>query len=179
MKLYTKTGDLGETALFGGKRISKHAAQVSAYGDIDELSAWLGVLISEDLEPADAQMCSEVQNILYGCMSMLSGASLDSQPLLKHTAEIEKHIDALDAKLPDLRHFLLQQGTKTSVMWHVVRTVCRRAERSVVGFVEGQNELNRESNRPMLQYLNRLSDLFFVLARSYNTPDKERKATFI
>lgn len=173
MKIYTKTGDLGETAIFGGKRLSKSAAQVSAYGDIDELSAWLGVIMNDGLEPDDARMCSEVQNMLYGCMSMLSGATLDTVPLIKHTAAVEKHIDVLDAQLPELRHFLLQQGTKTSVMWHVVRTVCRRAERSVVGFVDGQNELDRESYRPMLQYLNRLSDLFFVLARAYNTTEKE------
>jgi cob(I)alamin adenosyltransferase len=179
MKLYTKTGDLGETAIFGGKRLSKSAAQVSAYGDVDELSAWLGVIMIESLEPEDAHICSDIQNMLYGCMSMLSGATLDAAPLVKHTADIEKHIDSLDAKLPELRHFLLQQGTKTSVMWHVVRTVCRRAERSVVGFAEGQSEPDRDSYRPMLQYLNRLSDLFFVLARTYNTPEKEAKATFV
>ena len=149
MKIYTKTGDLGETALFGGKRVSKNAAQVSAYGDIDELSAWLGVIMNENLEPEDAKICSSIQNMLYGCMSILSGAKLESGPLVKHTAEIEKHIDVLDAKLPELRHFLLQQGTKTSGMWHVVRTVCRRAERSVVGFVEAQNELDRDLYRPM------------------------------
>lgn len=179
MKIYTKTGDLGETALFGGKRLSKSAAQVSAYGDIDEVSAWLGVMMNQAIDETDKKFCSDIQNMLYGCMSVLSGAQLSLEPLAAHISEIEKHIDSIDADLPELRNFLLQQGTHESAYWHVLRTIIRRAERSVVGHVTQVSKDDRDRYKLMLQYLNRLSDLMFVLARKYNTSDKEIKATFI
>ena len=176
MRLYTKTGDTGETSLYGGKRVRKDASQVHAYGDIDELSAWIGVLLNQNLDAKDAAVCTDIQNNLYGCMSILSGAQLGVKGIQEHTRTLESYIDEVDAGLPELRSFLLQQGTSTSVHFHVVRTVCRRAERSVVSFVRAEET---HQHAAMLQYLNRLSDLMFVLARKYNKGGKEVKAEYI
>lgn len=158
MKIYTKTGDNGTTALYGGRRVLKSDQQITAYGSLDELTSFVGLLI-EKVPPSDKQFLTDVQNDLYVIMSALSGAPVKNMSLSLKVKKIEKRIDEMEEKLPELTRFILPQGSETSALTHVVRTVCRRAEREIV----------RAKSPPfILQYLNRLSDFLFVLARLYS-----------
>lgn len=165
MPIYTKTGDNGTTALFGGQRVSKHDVQVSTYGTVDELSCFIGLLMLKKLTPADKQLLIQIQKDLYQVMAFLSGASIKLRSLQTNTDKIEKRIDLLERKLPSLTRFILPQGSEAAVFFHIVRAVCRRAERKVVKYMNN-NEVQKDLS--VIQYLNRLSDLFFILARYYN-----------
>lgn len=158
MPIYTKTGDKGETSLFGGKRINKSHPQVEAYGTVDELTSFIGLVSSKLKNKYDRLFLIEIQRDLWKIMAALSGAKEDLSNLSKRVLIFEKRIDGLEKKLPKLRRFILPGGTELSSWFQVLRVVCRRAERNVV-------RLNKES--VIIQYLNRLSDLFFVMARSY------------
>ena len=169
MRIYTRTGDGGETALLGGKRVSKADARVSAYGDVDELNAWLGLVRAGPLESQLSDMLDRIQRDLLAIGSRLA------DPAGKVTARVEKTsvtpddvkrlegwIDLLEDEVPPLRRFILAGGSPAGASLHVARTVCRRAERSVVG-------LGREAvEADLLTYINRLSDLLFVMARAAN-----------
>ena len=171
MKIYTKTGDAGETGLFGGGRVPKNHVRVEAYGAVDELNAAIGFARAlEPVGPADALLL-DVQRDLFAIGGRLASpdpgkvgkalakAVLDDGRL----AALEAAIDAAEAALPPLSAFVIPAGTPKAAALHVARTVCRRAERSVVT-LSGQTSLPPV----ILPYLNRLSDLLFVLARSAN-----------
>lgn len=174
MKIYTKTGDKGDTGLFGGGRVSKHHPRVQAYGDVDELNAFIGMARSIELMPRVDEVLAPIQRDLFAIGALL--ATPDREKMRQHLekarvdderiAELERAIDDGDAELEPLRSFILPGGTPKAAALHVARTVCRRAERRVV---ELQAE-SKESEIPQLVviYLNRLSDLLFTLARVAN-----------
>lgn len=169
MKIYTRTGDAGETGLFDGTRVSKADPRVAAYGDVDELCAWLG-LARGKLDASDlADLLEAIQRDLFAVGSRLA------DPRHRVAARVEKSavgearvrvledaIDALEAQLSPLRRFILPGGAEAGGLLHLARAVCRRAERHVVAL--GADEVDA----PVLVYLNRLSDLLFVMARAAN-----------
>jgi cob(I)alamin adenosyltransferase len=171
MKIYTKTGDKGETGLFGGGRVSKSHPRVEAYGDIDELNAMIGLARSIEMMPRIDEVLAPVQRDLFSLGALLATPNRDKvkQQLEKariddtRVAELERAIDDGEAELEPLTAFILPGGTPKSAALHVARTVCRRAERKVIS-------LGGEVDVPpiVVKYLNRLSDLLFVLARVAN-----------
>ncbi len=171
--LYTRSGDAGTTALFGGGRVPKDSARVEAYGSVDELNSTLGVAVAfveqEDLRRALADVQNELFNIGSELASETGKASEAGHMFTDEEGKVvslEGLIDLYDAKLEPLRTFILPSGSPGGAMLHLCRTVCRRAERAVV-------RLSREEqvNPAVLTYLNRLSDLLFVLARHANKED--------
>lgn len=164
MKVYTRTGDDGGTALGNGQRVSKASARVAAYGDVDELNASLGVLAAEELPAEAADPIREVQAALFEVGAALADPSgrFRVTAAVQDPVWIEHWIDELDADLPPLRNFVLPGGARAAALAHAARCVCRRAERSLVG-LDKSEEIER-----LLPFLNRLSDALFVLARWLN-----------
>ena len=169
MKLYTRTGDSGQTALFDGTRVSKADPRVDAYGDVDELNAIVGMAraAGQDSE-LDAQLARLQQDLFALGARLADPASRIASRVTKaaitdeDVARLEGWIDRADAEVPPLRRFILPGGAPLAATLHLARTVCRRAERHVVG-------LGPDAVEPVLVvYLNRLSDLLFVLARLAN-----------
>ena len=165
MKIYTKTGDIGETSLFGGKRVMKSALRIESYGTVDELNSYVGLVRDVLTDEKQRELLKEIQDRLFTV-----GATLASDPgndSLKvpdiHEGDIElleTAMDEMDKQLPPLTHFVLPGGHVHVSYCHLARTVCRRAERLVVA-LNNQSELS-----PLvIKYLNRLSDYFFVLGR--------------
>ena len=148
MKIYTKTGDKGETGLIGGRRVRKDEAHVAAYGDVDELNAAVGAVEA----PALREGLTAIQKELFVVGAILAGQKDAAAP---SPDRLEREIDRMTAELPELRHFILPRGPL-----HLARTVCRRAERSVVALPDGP--------AGVVVYLNRLSDWLFVAARWLN-----------
>ena len=173
MKIYTKTGDEGDTSLFSGGRVAKDDLRVEAYGTVDELNSWLGLIRSHDLPPAPAAWLETIQNDLFVIGADLA-TPLDSHPawLVRLTeppvAALETAIDQMDEHLTPLRAFILPGGTSAAAETHIARTVCRRAERACV-------RLQHVSaiNPVLIRYLNRLSDFLFTLARELNRQSGE------
>jgi len=169
MKIYTKTGDQGETSLFDGTRVSKADPRVDAYGEVDEANAWLGLARAEGVDPEIGGMLDQLQRDLFAAGSMLADprhkiAGRVEKALLGD-ADIERlegWIDQLETGLPPLRRFILAGGTRAGGALHVARTVCRRAERRVISL--GPDAMDRI----VVIFINRLSDLLFVMARSVN-----------
>jgi cob(I)alamin adenosyltransferase len=171
LKIYTRTGDEGTTGLFGGGRVGKDHPRVEAYGDVDELNAAVGMARAIELMPRIDEVLLPVQRDLFSIGALLATPDAEKmrQQLEKaridegRIAELEHAIDGGEAELEPLRAFILPGGTPKSAALHVARTVCRRAERRVIA-------LQREVAVPQLAvvYLNRLSDLLFVLARVAN-----------
>lgn len=169
MKIYTKTGDLGETALFGGARVSKAELRVAAYGDVDELNAAIGLARAQGLSDESDAVLERVQSTLFNLGAELATAPDNKAetgvPMVddEEIAFLERAIDGAEDDLPALRTFVLPGGALGGASLHVARTVCRRAERQLVTLHA------REALRPAcLTYLNRLSDLLFVLSRLDN-----------
>jgi len=164
VKVYTRTGDDGGTALGNGQRVSKASARVAAYGDVDELNASLGVLAAEELPAEAATSIRHVQAALFEVGAALADPSgrFRVTAAVHDPAWIERWIDELDADLPPLRNFVLPGGVRPAALAHAARCVCRRAERSLVG-LDRTEEIER-----LLPFLNRLSDALFVLARWLN-----------
>ena len=169
MKIYTKTGDTGETSLFDNTRVSKADPRVDAYGDVDELNACIGAAIASGL-PADVTAALEATQkdlfalgaILADPSSRIAGRVTKAGIAEVHVERLERTIDRLEEELPPLRRFILPGGAPAGALLHLARTVCRRAERRVIGL--GTNAVG-----PIpVVYLNRLSDLLFVMARSVN-----------
>jgi cob(I)alamin adenosyltransferase len=171
LKIYTKTGDDGQTALFGGGRVEKDHPRVEAYGDVDELNAFLGMARAVEMMPRVDEVLVPIQRDLFSIGALLATPDHDKmrEQLQKariddeRIAELERAIDDCERELEPLRAFILPGGTPKSAALHVARTVCRRAERRVVA-------LQRADTLPDLVviYLNRLSDLLFMLARVAN-----------
>jgi cob(I)alamin adenosyltransferase len=171
MKIYTRTGDQGETGLFGGGRVPKHHPRVIAYGDVDELNSVLGVVRATQPVELFDELLESIQRDLFSIGGQL--AAPDPTPVAKALAkaelpeqrvlEFERIIDEAEKELPALRAFVLPAGTAKAAALHQARSVCRRAERSVV-------HLAHQSTVPaaFMVYLNRLSDLLFTLARLAN-----------
>jgi cob(I)alamin adenosyltransferase len=173
-KIYTKAGDKGKTSLIGGTRVAKSALRLEAYGTLDELNSFIGVVMTEIEtllgEGATSLLgtLTEIQNDLFSCASQLAceDVSLRSQlPNLREerVMHLEKLMDEYSLELKPLRHFILPGGSKPSAHTHVARTVARRAERLVVTLSE-----QVEIDELIIRYLNRLSDYLFVLARHLN-----------
>lgn len=170
-KIYTKTGDEGDTGLFGGGRVPKDHPRVSAYGDIDELNAVIGMARSVEMMPRIDEVLAPVQRDLFALGALLATPDLEKmkEQLNKarisdaRIAQMEQAIDDGESELEPLKAFILPGGTPKAAALHVARTTCRRAERAVI-------HLQREAEIPqiVIVYLNRLSDLLFVLARVAN-----------
>ena len=169
MKIYTKTGDAGETSLFDGSRVSKTDLRVDAYGEVDELNACLGAARSacQDADLRDA--LAAIQQQLFAVGARLADPSVKiAERVTKAGVReadvegLEQLIDRLETELPPLRRFILPGGGEAGAWLHVSRTVCRRAERRVIGLGAGAAE------PIVVRYLNRLSDLLFVMARAAN-----------
>lgn len=165
MPIYTRTGDAGETGLFGGARVRKDDSRVEAYGAVDELNACLGACRASALPRWDALLQRIQADLLHvgADLAAPEGAAPGGLPRIggDDVAALEHEIDAVSAELPPLRHFVLPAGPGGAAALHVARTVCRRAERRVVALA-AEAPVNGEA----LRYLNRLSDLLFVLARA-------------
>lgn len=163
-KIYTKTGDAGDTSLFGGKRLPKSHIRIEAYGTVDELNAHLGLVRDSMAKEEGRQLLKEVQDRLFDIGAHLATAPGKETPALgiqeSDIAHLEAAIDAMEQQLPELKNFILPGGHPLVSACHVARCVCRRAERRVVALREA------ESVPPLIiRYLNRLSDYLFVLAR--------------
>jgi cob(I)alamin adenosyltransferase len=171
MKIYTRTGDEGATALFGGGRVDKDHPRVEAYGDVDELNAALGLARSIDMMPRIDEVLVPVQRDLFAIGALLATPDREKmrEQLTKarideeRIAELERAIDACEVELEPLRSFIVPGGTPKAAALHVARTVCRRAERRIVHLAH-----NEELPALVVKYLNRLSDLLFMLARVAN-----------
>jgi len=164
MKIYTKTGDKGKTALFGGKRVSKDDIQIEAYGTVDELNSNLGLLLVQLEEKHSKSTLQRTQSILFDIGSHLAsdGTANKFLPAFDESSinHLEQEIDRMTAELEPLKSFILPGGTLAASTTHICRTICRRAERRVVSLSDAQ-----EINSYIVVYLNRLSDYLFVLSR--------------
>lgn len=176
MKIYTKTGDAGQTALFGGGRVDKDHPRVAAYGDVDELNAIIGWAMTETPQDFRRDLLESIQRDLFAIGGQLAtpnrekvAAAIEKASLPKERIEnLESNIDSADESLEPLKSFILPGGSRKAAALHCARTVCRRAERSVVTL--GKQESVAEE---ILVYLNRLSDLLFTLARLANRQANE------
>ena len=177
MKIYTKTGDKGETSLLGGKRVFKSCLEMEAIGEVDELNSWLGVLIEEIEEKfkREAKKLKKIQKKLFIIGSGLAAVQMEKKVIKKlnnlEIKELEQWIDGMEKKLPKLKNFINYEGTEEAVKAFYARAICRRVERAVVRLLDSQTSpcslLPREGNE-IKKYLNRLSDLLFVLGRWFN-----------
>jgi cob(I)alamin adenosyltransferase len=175
--LYTRTGDSGETSLFDGTRARKDDPRVDAYGEVDELNAWLGFVRATAHDAAVDGEIAAIQRDLFALGAQLADPSDKLAPRVTkaviadaHVARLEHLIDSVDAETPPLRKFILAGGTPEGAALHIARTVCRRAERRIVALTPPVDPV-------LVRYVNRLSDLLFALARAVNhragVPDTE------
>ncbi|MBI2036167.1 cob(I)yrinic acid a,c-diamide adenosyltransferase [Candidatus Microgenomates bacterium] len=180
MKIYTRTGDKGQTSLFGGKRVGKDDVRVEAYGTIDELNSAIGLTIAM-INDKGLRMKNElvkIQNDLFDIGSILASSSktLNLKPitLKSRVTEFEELIDELTEKLPQLRNFILPGGGKAGASLHLARAVCRRAERRVIALAKKEQVTSE-----IIIYLNRLSDLLFTIARFVNQQEKKKEIIWV
>ncbi|WP_339847514.1 cob(I)yrinic acid a,c-diamide adenosyltransferase [uncultured Dokdonia sp.] len=172
MKVYTKTGDAGTTALFGGTRVPKHHIRIDSYGTVDELNSFIGLVRDQEIDARSKEILTHIQNKLFTVGAVL--ATDPEKMVLKNGKDrlnipkineedielLEKEIDWMETSLPQMTHFVLPGGHTTVSYCHVARTVCRRAERLATALYEIE-----PFDAHTLKYLNRLSDYLFVLAR--------------
>ncbi len=171
MPIYTKTGDKGTTALFGGKRVWKYDLQVEAYGMVDEATACIGLAHNSIKDISIKQFLTDIQSDLYQIMAYLSGAKVEVRTVAKRIIVMEKAIDELEKELPKLVRFVIPQGSEETVRLHMARAVVRTAERRVIEFVESK-KVKIQEDLVIIQYLNRLSDCLFMLSRKFNIQEK-------
>ena len=176
MKIYTKTGDKGQTSLFGGKRVAKHHVRIDAYGTVDELNSFIGLIRDQDIDKNSIHSLLEIQDRLFTVGSILATDPENTKvkvPQLfpEDISFLEIEIDKMNKQLPEMRSFILPGGNPAVSFCHITRSVCRRAERmiSLLSEVERVEET-------VLIYLNRLSDYLFVLARKI-AKEKEAEET--
>jgi cob(I)alamin adenosyltransferase len=170
MKIYTKTGDKGETGLFGGERVSKNNLRLNAYGSIDELNSFLGLAIIEVTSEEIKNVLIDLQNKLFVLGADLATPETEKNSKLKITrlpdlyiSGIEQTIDKFEERLDELKNFVLPGGSRGSALLHICRTISRRAEREIVALKNAEYIGDN-----IVIFLNRLSDLFFVLSRFEN-----------
>ncbi|QCX00723.1 cob(I)yrinic acid a,c-diamide adenosyltransferase [Aggregatimonas sangjinii] len=186
MKIYTKTGDNGTTALYGGTRVPKHHIRINSYGTVDELNSWLGLIRDQNIDRHSAQILTQIQHKLFTVGAIL--ATEPKKARLKNGSDrlniprianaditlLEKEMDAMDEDLPPMTHFILPGGHTTVSYCHIARTVCRRAERMVTLLHEEE-----PFDDTVLTYMNRLSDYLFVLARKLSKDLKANEIKWI
>jgi cob(I)alamin adenosyltransferase len=173
VKIYTKTGDAGETGLFDGTRVPKSDPRVATYGDVDELNAWLGLARASVTDQELSSILERIQRDLFAIGARLADpghriAERVSKAAVSgdDVARLEQWIDTFEGQLPPLRRFILAGGSTAGATLHVARTVCRRAERAMVALAAATGADAFEPE--LLTYVNRLSDLLFVMARTAN-----------
>lgn len=174
-KIYTKTGDKGSTSLVGGKRVSKTHIRLEAYGTVDELNSFIGLLLEEIGDDHTRNILSKIQSSLFSVGCAL--ATEEDKELVcsvndSQVRMLEKEIDKIDSVLPKLNNFILPGGCKSAALAHVCRSICRRAERNIYRIPE-----YAESGSLLLIFINRLSDYFFILARK-ECLDKNKQEVF-
>ncbi|MGB5362848.1 MAG: cob(I)yrinic acid a,c-diamide adenosyltransferase [Aureibaculum sp.] len=186
MKIYTKTGDKGKTSLFGGTRVPKYDLRIEAYGTVDELNSYIGLLRDQKIDNHTSKSLLKIQNELFTIGSML--ATPPAKETLKSGKErldipkisfeqilfLEQEIDLMEKELTPMTHFILPGGHQTVSFCHIARCICRRAERLVVQLHEAE-----PLNEYILSYLNRLSDYLFVLARKLSVDYKSKEIPWI
>jgi cob(I)alamin adenosyltransferase len=178
MKIYTKTGDEGETSLIGGYRVSKSDLRIESYGTVDELNSWLGLLVNY-LPNERIEEMQNLQSLLFSAGAMLASKSKEQKrpfsPIVEEDVlALEARIDDYENFLPSMTHFILPGGSKAAAQAHIARCVCRRAERIVV-------QLSRVDyvDKQLLVFLNRLSDYLFCLARAFTHWDGTEEIKWI
>ncbi|WP_299429598.1 cob(I)yrinic acid a,c-diamide adenosyltransferase [uncultured Maribacter sp.] len=186
MKIYTKTGDKGTSALFGGTRVPKHHIRLDSYGTIDELNSWIGLIRDQEIDSISKQTLLTIQDKLFTVGAIL--ATDPEKAILKNGKErlsipkisdvditfLEDNMDTMETQLPQMTHFILPGGHTTVSYCHIARTVCRRAER-MISFL---NE-NEPTDGNVLSFINRLSDYLFVLARKLSFDLKAEEIKWI
>lgn len=165
MKIYTRTGDQGQTSLFGGARVAKNDARIEAYGTIDELNSFIGVARTTPIPADNDRTLDQVQHDLFEIGAHLASPGTSRFPGVESARieDLERAIDTMERDLPQLKNFILPGGSSGAAALHVCRTVCRRAERLVVALGD-----ETDATRSTIAYLNRLSDYLFVAARFAN-----------
>ncbi len=170
MKIYTKTGDTGKTSLFGGERVQKSAQRLKAYGTIDELNSFIGMAVVETVDGGVKKVLQKIQNHLFSLGADLATPETEKNRKLnilrvdeKFHKFAEESIDKYETELDELKSFILPGGSKSASILHVCRSICRRAEREIVKLSNSE-----KVNKEIIVYVNRLSDLFFVLSRYEN-----------
>ena len=169
MKIYTKTGDTGETSLLGGSRVPKFHLRIEAYGTVDELNSHIGLIRDQNISESDKEFLLEIQNELFVIGSHLARdpkkEKVKIPPIETNSIEkLELKMDEINESIPDLKFFILPGGHPTVSYCHIARCVCRRAERITVHLAE-----NSEVKNEVIKYLNRLSDYLFTLSRKFST----------
>lgn len=186
MKIYTKTGDAGTTALFGGTRVPKHNIRIESYGTVDELNSYMGLIRTQDIDSKSKEIIISIQDRLFTVGSIL--ATDPAKALLKSGKDrlnipkieeeditlLETEMDRMNDELPPMTHFILPGGNTTVSYCHIARTVCRRAERRATLLNE-----NEPIDERVLKYLNRLSDYLFVLARKLSKDTNAEETQWI
>jgi cob(I)alamin adenosyltransferase len=186
MKIYTKTGDKGKTSLFGGTRVPKYHLRIEAYGTVDELNSYIGLIRDQKIDPHTTEILLKIQNELFTLGSML--ATPPEKEILKSGKErlninkvgeesialLENEIDLMNESLPPMSHFILPGGHTTVSFCHITRCICRRAER-ITTLLSDENNINPQ----ILVYLNRLSDYLFVLARKLTIDNQAQEIPWI
>ncbi len=175
MKIYTKTGDTGSTSLIGGKRVTKYHDRIEAYGTIDELNAYIGLIRDQKLDKNTFNTLIDIQNKLMICGTMLATEQANKKTgnIIINTTDIiylENKIDEIDNSLPQLKKFILPGGHTTVSYCHIARTICRRAERITIKVSE-----KFDIDNIIIKYLNRLSDYLFVLSRKFSVDLKSNE----
>ncbi len=181
MKIYTRTGDKGQTSLASGKRVSKASDRVDAYGTVDEFSSMLGVVIAH-LNASEREIKKELENIqhdLFAIGAVLASPAgknqeVRSKNLGKRVETFERVIDRLTKTLPPLKNFILPGGGKAGAFLHMARTVCRRAERHIIALSQKE-----QVDAGIIPYFNRLSDLLFTMARFVNQKQKKKEKKYL
>ena len=168
MKIYTKTGDKGMTALFGGKRVPKHDVRIEAYGTVDELNSYIGLIRDQKIDKTSFGILLEIQDRLFTLGSILATEPGNDKVKIPQLVEedvffLEKEIDKMNETLPEMKSFVLPGGHQTVSFCHITRCVCRRAERLVTQLSEKE-----QVDSISIIYLNRLSDYIFVLSRKFS-----------
>lgn len=180
MKIYTKTGDKGTTALFTGTRVPKHHIRIESYGTIDELNSFLGLLRDQEIDARSKEMLAMIQEKLFTVGSILATEpKKDKRLKIPRISNgdielLEKEMDSMNENLPEMTHFILPGGHTTVSYCHIARTVCRRAERMVSYLHE-----NEPVPDTLLSYINRLSDYLFVLARKLSKDLKAQEVKWV
>jgi len=163
-KIYTRSGDQGKTRLANGTEVSKDSHRVTAYGEVDELNSIIGLVLTQNPDINIAESLSEIQHTLFDLGGELaSDGMIEGLVSQQHVEALEQLIDKINSVLPALEEFILPGGTTPAATLHLARTVCRRAERSIITLNQSETVAPE-----IIQYINRLSDLLFVMARSEN-----------